>query len=76
MEKKGVGKGWNKVTDQIKLSITQFFTSHIFDILQVSFLLLIKKHCGDDFEVKESLQLRQLLGSFLPNPSQARFLLY
>ena len=76
MEKKGVGKGWNKVTDQIKLSITQFFPSHIFDILQVSFLLLIKKHCGDDFEVKENLQLIQLLGSFLPNPSQARFLLY
>ena len=76
MEKKGVGKGWNKVPDQIKLSITQFFPSHIFDILQVSFLLLIKKHSGDDFEVKENLQLIQLLGSFLPNPSQARFPLY
>ena len=51
--------------------------SHIFDIFQVSFLLFIKKkHSGDDFEVKENLQLIQLLGSFLPNPSQARFLLY
>ena len=50
--------------------------SHIFDIFQVSFLLFIKKKHSGDFEVKENLQLIQLLGSFLPNPSQARFLLY